>query len=338
MAEPPRARHGTTTAGAAATTRLVCDWRAQAVLVAAICQYLPPNKQFALAALFRLRRVQAHALCGIPKRASMDWENDTDLLDFRLKHTDCESLSRMYTSTAMDNAPVRTLQWWKDSGIELRYTEYSMNTLTYETDIPELQWWKDSGLELKYSHDSMDGASAVGDVAVLQWWYDSGLPLGYSDQAFENASSRGRVEVLEWWRASGLRLEYTHFAMDKASANEQAESLEWWKASGLEMRYSTGAMYWASRRTRLRSLQWWKDSGLELRCSLETLTHATDVSVLRWWRDSGLLGVSLALGESDGDWADVKRVAVEGATREGAADVVRWWEEEWVSPPPGLSE
>ena len=39
------------------------------------------------------------------------------------------------------------------------------------------QWWKDSGLELKYSNNAMDRASANGHEKILQWWKNNGLEL-----------------------------------------------------------------------------------------------------------------------------------------------------------------
>jgi hypothetical protein len=38
--------------------------------------------------------------------------------------------------------------------------------------VAVLQWWKESGLECKYSNNSMDFASMYGHIAVLQWWVE----------------------------------------------------------------------------------------------------------------------------------------------------------------------
>ncbi|KAJ3357586.1 hypothetical protein GGF32_000937 [Allomyces javanicus] len=67
-----------------------------------------------------------------------------------------------------------------------------------------LEWWRVSGIPLKYSNSAMDMASKLGNVHVLQWWRDSGLDLKYSRNAVSWAAARGHMDVLEWWNASGL--------------------------------------------------------------------------------------------------------------------------------------
>jgi hypothetical protein len=104
-------------------------------------------------------------------------------------------------------------------------------------DVDFLEWWKNSGLELKYTKKALNYASEYGHVNVLEWWLKSGLPLKYDDWALFLASHSGHVNVLEWWKNSGLELKYDkrydkrihvnlHYTLDK-------NVLEWWKNSGL---------------------------------------------------------------------------------------------------------
>jgi len=106
--------------------------------------------------------------------------------------------------------------------------------------VDALEWWKSSGLELKYSSDAMYWASENGHVDVLEWWKSSGLPLKYTMCAINHASRCGHVDVLEWWKNSGLDLKYDERSMDYASRNGHVSVLEWWlrvhKSSGLPLK------------------------------------------------------------------------------------------------------
>jgi len=46
--------------------------------------------------------------------------------------------------------------------------------------VAVLEWWKQSDLELKWSELAMDYASMNGHVAVLEWWKQSNLELKWN--------------------------------------------------------------------------------------------------------------------------------------------------------------
>ena len=153
-------------------------------------------------------------------------------------------------------------------------------------NIDELNWWKDSGLELKYSKNAIHYASANGNFDVLNWWKDSGLELKYSENAIHYASKNGRIDVLNWWKDSGLELKYSKNAMDYASRDGHIDILKWWKDSGLELEYSEEAMDYASTDGHIDILNWWKDSGLELKYSKRVMDFASKyghIDILNWW-------------------------------------------------------
>lgn len=64
-----------------------------------------------------------------------------------------------------------------------------------------LEWWKSSGLEMKWSCWSLDDASKEGHVHVLEWWLNSGLEMKWSGWVVKNVSDE---RVKDWWTVSGL--------------------------------------------------------------------------------------------------------------------------------------
>jgi hypothetical protein len=140
----------------------------------------------------------------------------------------------------------------------LKITDLYISEVCKRGKVNILEWWKNSGLELKYDMKALDFASSYGHVEVLEWWKNSGLELKYTGNALDFASRYGHVEVLEWWKNSGLKLNYDAKALNWASENGQIKVLEWWKNSGLELKYTIDA----SRNCRAQALEWWKNSGL----------------------------------------------------------------------------
>ncbi|KNE69744.1 hypothetical protein AMAG_14285 [Allomyces macrogynus ATCC 38327] len=88
--------------------------------------------------------------------------------------------------------------------------ELCINKACLHERVNVLEWWRVSGMPLKYSSSAMDMASKLGHVRVLQWWRDSGLKLKYSRNAVSGAAARGHIVVLEWWNASGLEFPPIH--------------------------------------------------------------------------------------------------------------------------------
>uniref|UniRef100_A0A6C0E5N0 Ankyrin repeat protein n=1 Tax=viral metagenome TaxID=1070528 RepID=A0A6C0E5N0_9ZZZZ len=108
-----------------------------------------------------------------------------------------------------------------------------INYVSYNGSVTVLEWWKKSGLPLKYNNSALNLASCYGQVAVLEWWKNSGLKLKYDAHALNWASCYGHINVLEWWKNSGLELKYFERTISLASESGQVAVLEWWKNSGL---------------------------------------------------------------------------------------------------------
>ncbi len=70
-------------------------------------------------------------------------------------------------------------------------------------NVAALEWWKNSGLELKYTTRAMDLAEGPD---TLQWWRQSGLTLQFSvnGTGLRNALVHQDRETAAWWMESGL--------------------------------------------------------------------------------------------------------------------------------------
>jgi hypothetical protein len=172
------------------------------------------------------------------------------------------NITSSYISEVCKRGKVDILEWWKNSGLELKYDESALYLTSGAGHINVLEWWQNSGLELKYDKDVLNMASRDGKVEVLEWWKKSGLKLKYDESVLNFASVNGSISVLEWFKNSGLKLKYTSTALNWASEFGKVEVLEWWKNSGLELKYTVNALNKASRNGHGEVLEWWKNSGL----------------------------------------------------------------------------
>jgi hypothetical protein len=220
------------------------------------------------------------------------WRTDKIIMGDRFPLYDLKTIKKfnlnitdVYISEVCKRGKVNILEWWKNSGLELKYDEWVLNFAFRNNHVEVLKWWKNSGLELKYDHDEV--LEWCKNSVLLEWIknfgfldlelkynglsldeaYDNGLSLNeVSENALDFASQNGHVELLEWWKISGLEeLKYTENALDWASAYGHVELLEWWKNSGLELKYTEIALNLALQNGQVKVLEWWKNSGLELK-------------------------------------------------------------------------
>ncbi|KAI9331920.1 hypothetical protein DFJ73DRAFT_854253 [Zopfochytrium polystomum] len=101
---------------------------------------------------------------------------------------------------ASQTGKTQVLQWWKNSGLEFKYSARAMDLASRNGHTQVLQWWMDSGYELRYSRDSISLAIEWNSPESLQWWMDSGLEIDWDSLPFKDATD---VKVLEWWEGSG---------------------------------------------------------------------------------------------------------------------------------------
>ena len=138
---------------------------------------------------------------------AIDYAASAEVLDFWVKYGPEFSYTDKAIKYASYKCRIDVLDWWARQNIyELKYSEKIIDNLLikakemYDEDqIRVLEWWKNSGLEVKYTHVAMDTASRMGRVDILNWWLKSGLELKYSREAVVNIEY-DRARVLRWWK------------------------------------------------------------------------------------------------------------------------------------------
>lgn len=233
------------------------------------------------------------------------------------------------------------------------YPDWLIDRASAMGNLAALQWWKESGLDLKYSQHAIDNASKNGHILILRWWLNSGFTILYSKFAMYNATQNNHTDILQWWLDSGLELKYDIEAIDVASRNGCMPALVWWFNSGLSLKYSENAIDYASRNSKIDVLNLWKyryqKDGLILKytkAAMDFATKSCDLIILQWWLDSGLELkysdfpiVCIVRGYSDivYNWSKYNHIYNEvygwvcyWSRNETYVEVLQWWKQYYI--------
>ncbi|KAK0672075.1 putative decarboxylase [Cercophora samala] len=172
----------------------------------------------------------------IPTKASA-YYGRTDILDWWRKSP--SFLEKQYDHEAVDKASMRgfvhVLEWWRRSGLPLKYSEAAFEGASSKGHIHVLEWWREASLQnsalaLKPGK-ALLGAAQWGKVDVIRWWEESGIPVGHHEAVCKMASRWGQVEVLECWRQlrGDDKLEFDNQILMEATYHAHIHVLEWWR-------------------------------------------------------------------------------------------------------------
>lgn len=224
----------------------------------------------------------------LPDKASSVFGR-TEILEFW--RTSPSFLTKEYNNEALDGASragfVNVLEWWRRSGLPMKFTEAALEQASSQGHLPVLEWWKST----QTPSSELDGSLAVdsgkairplkpgksicyatqnGHAAVVHWWLHSTIAFPHEDSVAKLASTHGHVSILDLWHAGkGSKMIFDNQVLVGATKNGHVKVLEWWKQSGLRVEFKTCDVEEAledgdegARGTSVR--RWWARNGLNL--------------------------------------------------------------------------
>lgn len=255
----------------------------------------------------------------------------TDLLSYLAEnHPDLLTTSRLtklpYRASAIYGNPA-ILTWWRDAPSSLSTKQYLADAIDGASRagfINVLEWWRTSGLEMKYTERALESASAEGQISVLNWWKDASLSASSSSHSPSHnpiplkvgrsvliAAQLGRTASLAWWDASGIPYSHGECVARIASTHGHVHVLDFWhRLKGPKMIFDCQVLVGPTKNGHDNVLEWWRQSGLRVEfktCDIEeALEDADPVSgaeerVRSWWARNGL-----NLGVGTNEWVRIK--------------------------------
>ncbi|KAK1775865.1 hypothetical protein QBC45DRAFT_421162 [Copromyces sp. CBS 386.78] len=237
----------------------------------------------------------------IPTKASAYYYR-TDILEWWARSP--SFLEKQYDTEALNLASMRgcipVLEWWRRSGLPLKYTESAFELATSRGHLDVLQWWRDASQREHPSRNislkpgrSLLIAAQYGHVEIMRWWLEqSEVPLEHQEQVCKMASRWGQVKILDLWRElrGDDKMQFDNQILIEPTFHAHIPVLEWWR------RYAHGELPGMNGRKGKRVEYKTMDIEEALEDSLGDQTR-----VRRWWAENGL---NLGLGTSE--WMKVR--------------------------------
>jgi hypothetical protein len=233
----------------------------------------------------------------IPTKASAPYGR-TAILDWWARSP--SFLEKQYGVEALNHASgrgfVHVLDWWRRSGLPLKYDEQAFEMASAQGHVHVLEWWREAGMQdpsiVVKPGRSLLAAAQWGQLAVMRWWEESGIPVGHQDAVCKMASRWGQVKVLDLWRQlrGDDKLQFDNQILIEATFHAHIPVLEWWR------KYAHGELPGMGGRKGNRVEYKTMDVEEALEDSLGDQTK-----VRRWWAENGL---NLGLGTSE--WMKIR--------------------------------
>ncbi|KAK3384389.1 hypothetical protein B0T24DRAFT_608209 [Lasiosphaeria ovina] len=230
----------------------------------------------------------------IPTKASA-YYGRTAILDWWARSP--SFLEKQYDTEAVNGASMRgfvhVLEWWRRSGLPLKYTETAFEMASSKGHLHVLEWWRDASKDPAVPPKpgrSLLLAAQWGQVDVIRWWEESGIPIGNQDGVCKMASRWGQTKVLDLWRElrGDNKIQFDNQILIDATYHAHISVLEWWH------RYAHGQLPGMTEGRRVEYKTMDVEEALE-----DSLGDQTKVR--RWWAENGL---NLGLGTSE--WMKIR--------------------------------
>jgi len=248
---------------------------------------------------------------------------------------------------------VRILQWMLENDLIKTYDNYAINVAFHNDFIDCLNWWTNSGLELKHSSSSWH--IARNEINCIKWLLKNEFSIDIRQFLIGVVGVTDAISKLElicdYCQAKEIDIEYDEDFIDEASMTGDIEIMEWWMKRGFEIIYTADAFEGAcSDSNGYNVIKWWLESRLPLKYDknrlINTIIQYSKVPIMILLLNNGLCTLDdVAQYDSRSvdcicicghtqmlDWLWQSRIEIKysdetinTASREGRTDILDWF-------------